>query len=90
MAPITIDDRATLSSITRPTIVIVGQHDLIADSRLVVLEDSGHFGHVDAPGQFAQTVVDFVRSTPAQRDTSRILNAHVPTVGLWFAMTRIE
>jgi hypothetical protein len=28
-------------------------------------EDSGHFGHVDAPGQFAQTVVDFVRSTPA-------------------------
>ena len=35
-------------------------HDLIPDSRLVVLEDSGHFGHVDAPGEFARTVIDFV------------------------------
>jgi proline iminopeptidase len=78
MAPITIDDRARLSSITTPTLVIAGQHDLICgprwaweihglipDSRLVVLEDSGHFGHVDAPAQFAKAVVDFVRSTPA-------------------------
>ena len=78
LAPVSIDDRATLSSITTPTLVIVGRHDficgprwareihdLIADSRLVVLEDSGHFGHVDAPAEFAQTVVDFVRSTPA-------------------------
>jgi proline iminopeptidase len=40
-------------------------NDLIADSKLVILEDSGHFGHVDAPARFAQTVVDFVRSTPA-------------------------
>jgi pimeloyl-ACP methyl ester carboxylesterase len=72
------NDRATLSSITTPTLVIAGRHDficgprwareindLIADSKLVILEDSGHFGHVDAPARFAQNVVDFVRSTPA-------------------------
>jgi proline iminopeptidase len=76
-APIAIDDRAVLSSITTPTLVIVGRHDficgprwareihdLIPESKLVVLEDSGHFGHVDAPAEFASAVVDFVRSTP--------------------------
>jgi pimeloyl-ACP methyl ester carboxylesterase len=76
-APIAIDDRAALSSIATPTLVIAGRHDficgprwaqeihdLIPESKLVILEDSGHFGHVDAPAEFASAVVDFVRSTP--------------------------
>jgi pimeloyl-ACP methyl ester carboxylesterase len=78
MAPVIIDDRTTLGSVTTPALIIVGRHDFIcgprwaqeihdhiADSSLVVLEDSGHFGHVEEPEAFARVVVDFVRSTPA-------------------------
>jgi proline iminopeptidase len=78
MAPVTIDDRTALDSIMTPTLVIVGRrdficgprwaqeiHDHIPDSKLVILENSGHFGHVEEPEAFARAVVDFVRSTPA-------------------------
>jgi len=78
MAPVAIDDRATLESITTATLVIVGRHDFICGprwageiherlphSRLTVLEDSGHFGHIEEPGAFAGGVVEFVTQTPA-------------------------
>jgi proline iminopeptidase len=77
MAPVTIDDRATLASIAVPALVIVGRHDFIcgprwareihdriADSKLVTLENSGHFGHLEEPELFARAVADFVRAAP--------------------------
>jgi proline iminopeptidase len=76
MAPVAIDDRATLESITTPTLVIVGRHDFIcgprwaqeihdhiSGSRLLVLENSGHFGHIEQPEAFTSGVVDFVGSS---------------------------
>jgi proline iminopeptidase len=78
MAPVAIDDRATLDSIKTPTLVIVGRHDFIcgprwareihqhiSGSKLAILEDSGHFGHIEEPETFARAVVDFVTSAPA-------------------------
>jgi proline iminopeptidase len=85
MAPVTIDDRATLAAITTPTLVIVGRHDficgprwsqeihdLIAGSRLVILENSGHFGHLEEPQAFAEAVTDFVRSSSVLADSSSV------------------
>jgi pimeloyl-ACP methyl ester carboxylesterase len=40
-------------------------HEGIPGSELVVLEDSGHFGHVEEPDAFARAVVGFVASTGA-------------------------
>ncbi|MFE4626045.1 alpha/beta fold hydrolase [Streptomyces mirabilis] len=70
--PEIIDDRASLSELTVPTLVVVGQHDvicgprwaqelhaLIPHSRLVVLEDSGHLGHVEEPEAFAGAIRTF-------------------------------
>lgn len=78
LQPEVIDDRAALGSITVPALVVVGRHDvicgvrwardlhkLIPGSDLLVLEDSGHFGHVEEPETFARAVTDFVTSTPA-------------------------
>jgi proline iminopeptidase len=69
MNPIGIDDRDRLGSIATPTLVIVGRHDFICGPRwagelhegipgseLVVLEDSGHFGHLEQPAEFARAV----------------------------------
>jgi proline iminopeptidase len=80
MAPVAIDDRTTLDSITVPTLVIVGRHDFIcgprwaqeihdriAGSALVTLEKSGHFGHVEEPESFARAVAEFVRPTSVPR-----------------------
>jgi proline iminopeptidase len=66
------DARSSLSGIEVPTLVIAGRHDFIcgvswADELLsgvphaqgVTLENSGHFGHVEEPGEFAQAVVKF-------------------------------
>lgn len=75
-APEVIDDRAVLESITVDTLVLVGRHDFICGprwaeelhkgipgSRLVVLEDSGHFPHLEQPVEFTEAVVEFVRAT---------------------------
>lgn len=73
--PELIDDRADLPKVTVPALVIVGRfdvicgprwaqelHDLIPGSRLAVLEHSGHLGHLEEPGHFADAVRDFVHS----------------------------
>ena len=75
-SPEIIDDRDALPSLAVPTLVVAGRYDvpfslrwaqelngLIPLSRLVVLADSGHFGHVEEPGTFATAVRDFVLST---------------------------
>jgi pimeloyl-ACP methyl ester carboxylesterase len=78
LAPDIIDDRDILPTLAVPTLVVVGRYDvpcgtrwaqelntLIPRSRLSVLEDSGHFGHLEQPEAFAAAVRDFVESTPA-------------------------
>ncbi|MYS23040.1 Pimeloyl-ACP methyl ester carboxylesterase [Streptomyces sp. DvalAA-14] len=74
----TIDDRQVLGKLDVPALIVVGRHDvicgvrwseelhgLIPGSELLVLEDSGHFGHIEEPGRFARAVTAFVASTPA-------------------------
>ena len=68
LAPV-FEVRDRLPGIRVPTIVIVGRKDfvcslamarmldaLIPDSRLVVLERSGHMGHIEEPQAFARAV----------------------------------
>ncbi|GAA3584500.1 alpha/beta hydrolase [Kribbella ginsengisoli] len=72
--PDVIDDREVLGSITAPALVIVGRFDpicgmrwaeelnkLIPGSQLAVLEQSGHFGHLEEPEAFSAAVTSFVR-----------------------------
>ncbi|UXY17928.1 alpha/beta hydrolase [Streptomyces cynarae] len=79
--PDLIDDRAALKGLTVPALVVVGRHDvicgmrwgleldeLIPDSRLLVLENSGHMGHIEEPELFAGAVRDFVLGTSAEPD----------------------
>ncbi|MEW2512940.1 alpha/beta hydrolase [Streptomyces sp. NPDC046870] len=83
LTPDVIDDRAALKGLTVPALVIVGRHDvicglrwgleldeLIPDSRLLVLEHSGHMGHVEEPRRFADAVLDFVRETTPRGGTA--------------------
>jgi len=69
--------RDRLGSIHVPTLVIVGKrdfvtsekfgrmiHDGIQGSRLLVLEHSGHMGHIEEPGAFAQGIRSFLKSIP--------------------------
>lgn len=76
LTPDVVDDRAALKELTVPALVVVGRHDvicglrwgleldeLIPDSRLLVLENSGHMGHIEEPERFADAVRDFVRET---------------------------
>ncbi|MFD1935573.1 MULTISPECIES: alpha/beta fold hydrolase [Nonomuraea] len=76
LAPDTIDDRATLKNLTIPALVIVGRHDVICGVRwarelddllpasdLLILENSGHLGHVEEPELFASAVRQFVTET---------------------------
>jgi proline iminopeptidase len=71
--PEVIDDRAVLPRIAVPTLVTAGRydvicgvrwarelHDLIPGSRLVILENSGHMGHIEEPQNFADEVRDFI------------------------------
>lgn len=75
-APDLIDDRADLAGLAVRALVIVGSldvicgprwarelHDLIPGSRLVVLENSGHLGHLEEPDRFTDSVRTFVHST---------------------------
>jgi proline iminopeptidase len=72
--PIPYDLRAELGEIDVRTLVIVGQHDVICAPRwsrllaaglpraeLVILDNSGHFGHIEEPERFAQAVINFTR-----------------------------
>jgi proline iminopeptidase len=71
--PTPFDVRDELGTITAPTVVIVGRHDFICGphwagllhagiegSHLVVLERSGHFGHVEQPEDFARAVAELL------------------------------
>jgi len=75
LGPEIIDDREALASMAVPAMVVVGRHDvicgmrwarelskLIPDSRLIVLNNSGHFGHIEEPEIFAEAVAGFVAS----------------------------
>ncbi|MCX5239179.1 alpha/beta fold hydrolase [Streptomyces prunicolor] len=75
LTPDVIDDRAALGSLTVPTLVLVGRHDvicgvrwaeelheLIPGSELVIFENSGHFGHLEEPEAFAKAVAAFVEA----------------------------
>lgn len=74
--PDLIDDRAALPKVTVPALVIVGLfdvicgprwgrelHDLIPDSQLVILEHSGHLGHLEEPERFTAAVRSFTLAT---------------------------
>ncbi|MER6943120.1 alpha/beta hydrolase [Nonomuraea sp. NPDC000554] len=76
LVPDAIDDRAMLGSIDVPALVIAGRHDVICGPRwaeeladgipraeLVLLENSGHLGHVEEPDAFARAVTAFVAAT---------------------------
>lgn len=69
----TLDLRAELRSITAPTLVIVGDDDMIAgpvcadailrelpNGRLVTIPDSGHFVYVEQPEAFRAALTDFL------------------------------
>ncbi|MGW5110304.1 alpha/beta fold hydrolase [Nocardia sp. NPDC004123] len=75
LTPDLVDDRADLPNLTIPALVIVGRHDvicgprwglelheLIPNSRLAVLEHSGHMGHLEEPQRFDHAVREFVFS----------------------------
>ncbi|MEW2489770.1 alpha/beta hydrolase [Streptomyces sp. NPDC048411] len=81
LTPDVIDDRVALKGLEIPALVVVGRHDvicgvrwgleldeLIPDSRLLVLENSGHMGHIEEPDLFADAVRGFVVETAASRD----------------------
>ncbi|MGW0521158.1 alpha/beta fold hydrolase [Crossiella sp. NPDC003009] len=66
------DIRDDLTAIRTPTLVLVGRHDFICgprwaaeladgipESRLVVLEHSGHFGHLEEPERFYRAITRF-------------------------------
>jgi pimeloyl-ACP methyl ester carboxylesterase len=81
LRPDVIDDRVALKGLTVPALVVVGRHDvicgvrwgrelheLIPDSRLLILENSGHMGHIEEPELFADVVRGFVLETAAPQD----------------------
>ncbi|MER5525664.1 alpha/beta hydrolase [Streptomyces sp. NPDC002677] len=76
LSPVVVDDRADLGRLTVPSLVLAGRHDficgvrwaeelhgLIPGSELLILENSGHFGHIEEPEAFTRAVTGFVTST---------------------------
>ena len=76
VAPV-FEVRERLASIKSPTLVIVGRkdfvcserfarqiHERISGSRLVVLEQSGHMGHLEEPKAFTTAVAGFLGALP--------------------------
>ncbi|PWR09795.1 alpha/beta hydrolase [Micromonospora acroterricola] len=72
--PTPFDVRNDLGEITVPAVVIVGAHDFICgprwaeqlregikDARLVLLERSGHFGHIEQPAEFTAAVAELLQ-----------------------------
>jgi pimeloyl-ACP methyl ester carboxylesterase len=83
--PENIDDRMVLPTLTVPTLVVAGRYDivcgprwamelhsLIRDSRVLILEQSGHFGHLEEPGEFTDGVMGFVRSLADLRPSAGV------------------
>lgn len=79
--PAPFDVRARLAELTMPTVVIVGRSDFICgprwaaalaagipDVRVFTLEESGHFGHVEQPDEFAAATARVL--LPASRGRS--------------------
>lgn len=75
-----IQDRELLAGISVPTLVIGGRHDVICGERwareihdlvpgshLVILERSGHMGHVEEPERFNAAVLNACRTASVQR-----------------------
>ncbi|MEU7885457.1 alpha/beta hydrolase [Microbispora bryophytorum] len=73
--PAPFDVRDQLPDFKVPALIISGVHDFfggtrwarvahesIAGSRLTVLENSGHMGHLEQPQEFARAIVEFVRA----------------------------
>ncbi|ACU73996.1 alpha/beta hydrolase fold protein [Catenulispora acidiphila DSM 44928] len=71
--PDSVDDRAALPALRVPALVVAGRfdvicgvrwgqelHALIPESRLLILENSGHMGHLEEPEVFAEAVAAFV------------------------------
>jgi proline iminopeptidase len=69
----TFDVRSRLADVRAPALVLVGASDFVcspaiaselarglSDAELVVLEASGHFGHVEQPDAFAAAVLEFL------------------------------
>jgi proline-specific peptidase len=69
----TFDLRAELRTIEAPTLVVVGDDDMIAgpvcanamvrelpDARLVTIADSGHFPYIEQPAAFRAALTDFL------------------------------
>ena len=67
------DNRSALASMTTPSLVIVGADDFICglrwanelhagirESQLLLLDRSGHFGHIEQAADFADAVAAFV------------------------------
>ena len=76
VAPV-FDVRQRLGEIHVPTLVIVGKRDFVTStrwadvlhagipgSRLVLLEHSGHMGHIEEPAAFTQGIRSFLKSLP--------------------------
>ncbi|MET8358485.1 alpha/beta hydrolase [Micromonospora sp. NPDC005171] len=72
--PTPFDVRANLGEITVPVVVVVGAYDFICgprwaaqlhaglpDSRLVTLERSGHFAHIEQPVEFTDAVAELLK-----------------------------
>jgi pimeloyl-ACP methyl ester carboxylesterase len=59
----------------RDTIIPVAHayeaHDAIPGSRLEIIDDAGHFPHVEAPERFLEVLLDFLDTTaPARLESS--------------------
>jgi len=76
VAPV-FDVRGRLGEIHVPALILVGRKDFVCSaamaqimaagipgSRLVILEKSGHMGHVEEPATFAQAIRDFAAALP--------------------------
>ncbi|MFI9560292.1 alpha/beta fold hydrolase [Nonomuraea endophytica] len=72
------DVRDKLGSITTPTLIISGAHDFICaphwgrmlhdgitGSEFVLLQDSGHMGHLEQPAAFTSAIAQFTRDRSA-------------------------
>ncbi|WP_307036680.1 alpha/beta fold hydrolase [Streptomyces canus] len=67
------DVREELPRLPVPTLVLVGgddficgprcarmMHQLLPDARLVILQETGHLGHIERPEKFTAAVRDFL------------------------------